>query len=806
MSDIKHTKESLAGLSRKKLQALAKNLGIKANQKSTEIINEVLELQNAEESEDDESQDEPPATNKEDSKETHCRTTSHSLHPVNPLPLRGGRYGHSLPQGGVLSSQQHLVEMASNSRNRSSACGGTPEHLSSPHLAHQSPRYENTSPKLEDSPQYTRRTQNQARSPQSPAFSPSSPLAQPASLPRNQQEREYSPVIEAAPTRFRPQDATAGTTFTSNIAARREAARPAQLVAESPRTTDPAAPATPSSSPKETKPVHHTPKAGPSNSNQEITPPSYSPRVYPSGWGKKQGNEGSGNAMSLSPPAKPQTPKELSERRNRFERQSSVHHFPDSDPPVSPIGVIRTPSPQVGPGIGDPYSPYGTVQVADPYGGVDPYYEHEPPAIRYGGITAISSISQHRPQTPQPRGRSNPQTPRTDSSLYNPGPLKEPTPQQETVFQLPGSDETWDSIHHGPREANHVYRAPGSPMQERASRRQSSAPSARTLVEAHVEEEEVDENAHGASSDSNKENAQPVYDPFNDTTVHYGEGYYDPATPDEECRRRRRAFRTVEESEGAEKAWVDEEDFVGEDAKLEEEHSRTTGEALDHVEVQAAVELSQSQGPQSRVPPTPSSLADYEDDEETAGVYNAPASVHDIQRFHMGVAGVLSENVGIRETVRRQYLVLERIRERIGSIRDEVKRETGWQFGVLHNTENRPLSAEERRLNEQRARQQTGQENMARIQAQRRAPLVQPQNGQPIAPNENGPRGMKRTRDEEEDEATQAAILESFKTKKAREQEPEHVEHGDGWTQEEETQEEETQEEETQEEEDDFYA
>lgn len=304
------------------------NLGIKANQKSTEIINEVLELQNAEESEDDESQDEPPATNKEDSKETHCRTTSHSLHPVNPLPLRGGRYGHSLPQGGVLSSQQHLVEMASNSRNRSSACGGTPEHLSSPHLAHQSPRYENTSPKLEDSPQYTRRTQNQARSPQSPAFSPSSPLAQPASLPRNQQEREYSPVIEAAPTRFRPQDATAGTTFTSNIAARREAARPAQLVAESPRTTDPAAPATPSSSPKETKPVHHTPKAGPSNSNQEITPPSYSPRVYPSGWGKKQGNEGSGNAMSLSPPAKPQTPKELSERRNRFERQSSVHHFP----------------------------------------------------------------------------------------------------------------------------------------------------------------------------------------------------------------------------------------------------------------------------------------------------------------------------------------------------------------------------------------------------------------------------------------------------------------------------------------------
>ncbi|KAF6760219.1 hypothetical protein DFP72DRAFT_883548, partial [Ephemerocybe angulata] len=409
----------------------------------------------------------------------------------------------------------------------------------------------------------------------------------------------------------------------------------------------------------------------------------------------------------------------------------------------------NAPSPQVGPGIGDPYSPYGTVQVADPYGGVDPYYEHEPPAIRYGGI---SSDIIHLAAAPS--GRSNPQTPRTDNSLYNPGPLKELTPQQETVFQLPGSNETWDSIHHGPREANHpppnLWLFPrGVPL--------PPEPWWRHIVE----EEEVDENAHGARTPS------PVYDPFNDPTVHvhYGEGYYDPATLDEEL-----------PSEGAEKAWVDEED-------------------LDHVEVQAAVELSQSQGPQSRVPPTPSSLADYEDDEETAGVYNAPASVHDIQRFHMGVAGALSENVGIRETVRRQYLVLERTRKRIGSIRDEVKRETGSQFGVLHNTENRPLSAEERRLNEQEG----STTDWPRERGSNPSPeesASRPTNGQSIAPNENGSRGMKRTRDEEEDEATQAAILESFKTTKAREQEPEHVEHGDGWTQEEETQEED----------DDFYA
>ncbi|KAF6749067.1 hypothetical protein DFP72DRAFT_1073626 [Ephemerocybe angulata] len=92
----------------------------------------------------------------------------------------------------------------------------------------------------------------------------------------------------------------------------------------------------------------------------------------------------------------------------------------------------------------------------------------------------------------------------------------------------------------------------------------------------------------------------------------------------------------------------------------------------------------------------------------------------------------------------------------------------------LRNIENRPLSAEE----------VEGTGNMARAPQ-----LVQLQNvqWQPIAPNGNGPRGMKRTRDKEESEVTQAEILESFKTtKKAREQEPEHVKNGHWWTQEEE--------------------
>ncbi|KAF6759611.1 hypothetical protein DFP72DRAFT_1101098 [Ephemerocybe angulata] len=93
---------------------------------------------------------------------------------------------------------------------------------------------------------------------------------------------------------------------------------------------------------------------------------------------------------------------------------------------------------------------------------------------------------------------------------------------------------------------------------------------------------------------------------------------------------------------------------------------------------------------------------------------------------------------------------------------------------TLRNIENRPLSAEE----------VEGTDNMARAPQPVQLQNVQ---WQPIAPNGNGPRGMKRTRDEEESEVTQAEILESFTTtKKAREQEPEHVKNGHWWTQEEE--------------------
>ncbi|KAF6748141.1 hypothetical protein DFP72DRAFT_1146731 [Ephemerocybe angulata] len=748
MSDIKHTKESLEGLSRKKLQALAKNLGIRANQKSTEIIKEVLELQNAEESKrgDDESQDEQPEELDRQQRAQQgdaLQDEKRSFTPPDAPPSATRR----TPQA-LLATRGRPLQPTTSTRN-----GEQSEQLVSPcsMALPQSPPYEPTSPRsidLKPSPQNTQCAQNPLRSPQSPAFSPSSPLAQPASS-SNQQEREYSPVLEPAPTRFRPQDVTISTTtesistfrgraptqhsasnvlpngiiyhgplhpgavrnasvrsappwkWASNIAARREAARAAQLVEEPPRTPDLAAPATPSPSPKEPKLEPHTPEAGPSNSEREMTPPPYSPCEWLEGHGERQGSEGSGSSMSLSSPAKPQTPNAVSER---FERRSSVHHFPDSDPPVSPIGGTRTPSPPVSPGIGDPYSPYGTAQVVDPYGGVDPYYEHEPP-------TAISSISQRRrPQTPHPRARrSIPETPRTDNSLYKPGPSKEATPQREAVYQLPGSNESWDSIHHGPRPEDDAYRAPGSPLEERASRRslagsQRSAHSARTLVEAHAEEEEIDENADGASSESDKENAQPGYTAPNDPTVH-----------------------------------------------------------------------------RSAVPSSPSSLPDYEDDEETAArVSDAPASAHEIHRFHVGVAGVLAENGRIRQTIHRQHLLLESIQQRIGSTRDGVKKETGWKFEGLHNNENRPLSAEERRLKEQRTRHRTGQENRAR------APLAPLQDGQPIAANGNGPRGTKRPRDEEENEATQAAILESFKTKKAREKEPEPVEHGYGGTQEDE--------------------
>ncbi|KAF5332179.1 hypothetical protein D9611_008050 [Ephemerocybe angulata] len=731
MSDIKYTKESLEGLSRKKLQALAKKLRIKANQKSTEIIDEILELQNTNESKrgDDESEDERQEAQHHQQRaqqEDGSQDEERSFSPPGTPPS----FMRSAPQ--ALLATRERPQPATPTRN------GEPSEqlLYSPGgriLGAQSPPYIPTSPKSEY---------------------PSSPLAQPARLV-NQQNRDYSPDIEAAPTRFRPHDATTGinvystscfqgrsprimvsmsTTqpgmmiahgpghpLASAILAREEAVRMAQLMEEHSRTPEPAAAATPSPSPKEPKPEPYTPEAVPSTSNREITPPPYSPCEWPEGY-RRQDSDESGSDMLLSPPARRQTPEELSERRNRFERQGSYRHFEgaypssllaavpdanhcsnadsdsDSDSPVSPIGVTRTPSPPVGPGVGDPYSPYGTTQVVDPYGGVDPYYEHEAPAIRYGGIAAISSISQRRrPQTPHPRARTNPQTPQTDNSLYNPGPPKEPTPQRETVYQLPGSNESWDSIHHGPRpEANDVYHAPGSPMEERASRRslgvsQRSAPSARTLVEADVEEEDVDEieNANGLFSDSNKDNdAQPDYSAPNDPTDHRSRG------------------------------------------------------------------------------PTPSSLPDYEDDEEpVTRVNDAPTSA-EIQRFHVGVAAALAENARIRGTIHRQHLVMQGIQRRIGLIRDEVKRETGWEFGGLHNDENRPLSGEERMVKEQSARQRTGQENRAR------APLAQLQDTQAIAPN-NGSRGVKRARDEEGDEATQAAILESFKTtKKAREHEP----------------------------------
>ncbi|KAF6759518.1 hypothetical protein DFP72DRAFT_844234 [Ephemerocybe angulata] len=763
----KHTKESLEGLSRKKLQALAKKHGIKANQKSTEIINEILELQNTEESKrgDDESDDAPPEAQHHQQRaqqEDGSQDEERSFSPPDTPPS----FMRSAPQ--ALLATRARPQPATPTRN------GEPSEqlLYSPGgrlLGAQSPPYIPTSPKSEY---------------------PSSPLAQPARQV-NQQNRDYSPDIDAAPTRFRPHDATTGinvystssfqrrsprimvsmsTTqpgtmiahgpghpLASAILAREEAVRMAQLMEEHSRTPEPAAPATPSSSPKEIKPEPYTPEAGPSNGDREITPPPYSPCEWPEGH-RRQGSEGSGSDIPLSPPARPQTPEELSERRNRFERQGSYRHFegaypssllaavlganhcsnadsdsPVSDSSVSPIGVTRTPSPPVGPGVGDPYSPYGTTQVVDPYGGVDPYYEHEAPAIRYGGIAAISSISQRRrPQTPHPRARTNPQTPQTDNSLYNPGPPKEATPQRETVYQVPGSNESWDSIHHGPRpEANDVYHAPGSPMEERASRRRSLA-----LVEAHVEEEEVDENANanGVSSDSNNENdAQPGYSAPNDPTDH-----------------RSRA-------------------------------------------------------------PTPSSLPDYEDGEEPAALVDDAPTSAEIRRFHEGVAAALAENARIRETIHRQHVVMQGIRERIGSVRDEVRRETGWEFGGLHNDENRPLSGEGRMVKEQMARQRTGQENRARAplaqlqdtqaiapnngrqrtgqENRARAPVAQPQDTQ-IA-NNNGSRGVKRAREvvEVEDAATQAAIMESSKpTKKAREQEPEHklefVE--TGWTREEE--------------------